>query len=181
MIQQSTASLFFGFGIYTLLLILALQFRKGKTDIINQFDQSVCLMIPIVFIIFILTTIIDLMIQYNQVWNTSEFDVLYTRVFGKYWLGYWIQPILFLSSQLLWFQHVRKNVWIRLFIGIVLLISVEQIIIYLTSLHREYLPSTWSITLSDRILSWTVDFISFLVIGILFHFLRKKLLLLIPK
>jgi hypothetical protein len=72
-------------------------------------------------------------------------DLLH-RMFGKYWLGFWLQPLLWFSiTQLLRFETIRKNIFCRLIFSILIILSLERIVIISTSLHRDYLPSSWTI------------------------------------
>ncbi len=68
------------------------------------------------------------------------------RVFGPYWAFYW--ALIFcnvLMPQLLWFQRVRTSpLWLFL-ISLVVNVGMwlERFVIVVTSLHRDFLPSSW--------------------------------------
>src|SRR5262249_55303613 len=68
------------------------------------------------------------------------------RMFGPYAVAYWaLITCNVVIPQLLWFKAVRNNP-LRLFcVALVVLIGMwlERYVIVITSLHRDYLPSSW--------------------------------------
>lgn len=76
----------------------------------------------------------------------AERFVFLNRAMGPYAWAYWIMlSCNVLVPQLLWFRKIRRTV--LLMYPIVLLINVgmwfERFVIVVTSLHRDYLPSSW--------------------------------------
>ena len=68
------------------------------------------------------------------------------RAFGPYAWAYWTMVgCNVLVPQLLWIRKVRRSVW--LMYPVVILVNVgmwfERFVIIVTSLHRDYLPSSW--------------------------------------
>jgi molybdopterin-containing oxidoreductase family membrane subunit len=79
--------------------------------------------------------------------NEYEKFMIYNRMTGPYAPYYW--SLIFFNGvmpQLLWFKKVRRTTWILFLISIGVNIGMwlERFIIVVTSLHREYLPSTWA-------------------------------------
>ena len=107
--------------------------------------------------------------------NLYERYMMYNRMFGPYWWAYW--ALLFcnlLTPQVLWFKRFRTNT-VSLFI-VSLIVSVgmwlERFVIIVTSLSRDFLPSSWGMYIPTR---W--DFATFLgtiglFVSLLFLFLR---------
>jgi hypothetical protein len=66
---------------------------------------------------------------------------------GPYAWAYWIMVTCnVISPQLFWFKKIRTNpLWIFL-LSIVINIGMwfERFVIIVTSLHRDYIPSSWS-------------------------------------
>lgn len=64
------------------------------------------------------------------------------RVTGPYWWAYWYLILnSLLLPNLLWFKRVRHSAW---FIPVYIIPAlIEPVVILITSLHRDYLPSTW--------------------------------------
>ena len=79
--------------------------------------------------------------------NPIEQFTFINRAFGPYAWAYWIMfscNVFF--PQLFWFKKIRRN--IPLTFVLVLLVNVgmwfERFVIIVTSLHRDYLPSSWA-------------------------------------
>lgn len=69
------------------------------------------------------------------------------RAFGPYWWAYWIMVACNVGfPQLFWFKKIRRN--IPIMFVLVLLVNVgmwfERFVIIVTSLHRDFLPSSWA-------------------------------------
>src|SRR5690606_24413918 len=68
------------------------------------------------------------------------------RISGPYWWAYWIMMTCnVISPQLMWFKKLRTNLAFTFFISIVVNIGMwfERFVIIVTSLHRDWLPSSW--------------------------------------
>jgi hypothetical protein len=78
--------------------------------------------------------------------NKYEKFMIYNRMFGPYWFLYWML-ILFnvLIPQLLWSKRFRNNTIILFIISIIVNFGMwlERAVIVITSLHRDFLPSSW--------------------------------------
>ena len=78
--------------------------------------------------------------------NTYEGFAFVNRAFGPYWWGYWIMVSCnVLSPQIFWFKKARKNLYIVFIISIFVNIGMwfERFVIVVTSLNRDFLPSSW--------------------------------------
>ena len=68
------------------------------------------------------------------------------RMFGPYWWAYWIMVSCnVISPQFFWSKWCRTNPWFIWWITIFINIGMwfERFVIIVTSLHRDYLPSSW--------------------------------------
>ncbi|HMP72290.1 MAG TPA: polysulfide reductase NrfD [Kiritimatiellia bacterium] len=70
----------------------------------------------------------------------------FNRMYGPYWWSYW--GLILCNGvipQLLWFKKVRTSPIILFFLSIVINIGMwlERFVIVITSLHRDFLPSSW--------------------------------------
>lgn len=85
--------------------------------------------------------------------NVYERAIVWTRWRGPYAPGYW--ALIFCNiafPQLLWIPKIRKNpVW-QFIISLDVLIGMwlERFIIVVTSLHRDFLPSSWGMYYATR-------------------------------
>src|SRR5690554_6780550 len=69
------------------------------------------------------------------------------RATGPYAWAYWIMMTCnVISPQLFWFKKLRRNITFTFFMSIVVNIGMwfERFVIIVTSLHRDYLPSSWT-------------------------------------
>jgi molybdopterin-containing oxidoreductase family membrane subunit len=176
MTETLLKSILFGFGVYSIFILLIKPIFSDAIKIkIEKFDNSACSIIPVIGLIYLLNWLGTLFFQYNNLEDSAEIYQLKSRLFGTNWFGYWLQPSLFLSSQLLWFKKLRKIILIRLLIALALTVSIESIVISLTSLHRDYMPSTWSVPLSSKIIEWIWSIGIFTSITIIFDLIKTRL------
>ena len=77
------------------------------------------------------------------------------RMFGPYWWAYWsMMTCNVISPQLFWFKKIRTSIVATFLLSLVVNIGMwfERFVIIVTSLHRDYLPSSWAMfypTISD--------------------------------
>ncbi len=88
-------------------------------------------------------------VEFFMAWysgNPIEQFVFINRAFGSFAWSYWIMVscnVLF--PQLFWFRKIRRSVPIMLVIAILVNVGMwfERFVIVVTSLHRDFLPSSW--------------------------------------
>tara|TARA_B100000900_G_C20508746_1_gene687048 strand:+ start:97 stop:663 length:567 start_codon:yes stop_codon:yes gene_type:complete len=69
------------------------------------------------------------------------------RATGPYWWAYWsMMTCNVFSPQFMWFKRLRTSIVFSFIISIVVNIGMwfERFVIIVTSLHRDYLPSSWT-------------------------------------
>jgi Ni/Fe-hydrogenase subunit HybB-like protein len=69
------------------------------------------------------------------------------RMFGPYWWAYWaMMTCNVITPQLFWSQRLRRNIPFVFVISIFVNVGMwfERFVIIVTSLHRDYLPSSWA-------------------------------------
>ena len=76
----------------------------------------------------------------------AEQFVFLNRAFGPYAWAYWTMVscnVIF--PQLFWFKKIRRSIPMMFVIGIIVNIGMwfERFVIVVTSLHRDFLPSSW--------------------------------------
>ena len=88
-------------------------------------------------------------IEFFTAWysgNVYEQFVFMNRALGPYAWSYWIMVTCnVLVPQLLWRRKLRVNPWALFAISILVNVGMwfERFVIIVTSLHRDYLPSSW--------------------------------------
>ncbi|NBC17938.1 MAG: hydrogenase [Bacteroidetes bacterium] len=84
------------------------------------------------------------MAWYSQV--EYEQYAFINRAFGPYAWAYWIMMTCnLISPQLFWFKKLRRSIPVMFALSIVVNIGMwfERFVITVTSLHRDFLPSSW--------------------------------------
>ncbi|MBK7295706.1 MAG: polysulfide reductase NrfD [Flavobacteriales bacterium] len=68
------------------------------------------------------------------------------RATGKYWAYWAMMTCNVVSPQVFWFKGLRTNLAFTFFMSIIVNIGMwfERFVIIVTSLHRDYLPSSWN-------------------------------------
>jgi len=98
------------------------------------------------------------MAWYSQV--PFEQDIFFKyRIAGPYGWSYWLMMTCnVVSPQLFWFRKLRRNVTFTFIMSIVVNIGMwfERFVIIVSSIYRDYLPSSWSLYYRPTI--WEVGF-----------------------
>lgn len=66
---------------------------------------------------------------------------------APYWWAYWsMMTCNVISPQLFWFKSLRRNIYLTFVMSIFINIGMwfERFVIIVTSLHRDYIPSSWT-------------------------------------
>jgi len=77
----------------------------------------------------------------------AEYYAFYNRATGPYWWAYWsMMTCNVISPQLFWSKKLRTNIVATFILSIIVNIGMwfERFVIIVTSLHRDYLPSSWA-------------------------------------
>jgi len=80
--------------------------------------------------------------------NPFEQFVMLNRMFGPYAALYWTYMVLNVALvQLIWFRAVRRRHMLLFAISILVNVGMwtERFVIVVTSLHRDFMPSSWGI------------------------------------
>lgn len=178
-LQVIQIDFFTAFGLLTILYFLISIFTKNT--FIKNVDEESNRFISFIGILYLIIWSIGLFVELN-ILNTEDKSQLLNRMFGKYWFGFWIQPLLWvLLTQLLIFKMIRKNILLRLIFSILFIFSIERMIIIYTSFQRDYLPSSWTmhndlnIYPSNLILELMMKITIFLLFVGIFFLIRGKI------
>ncbi|WP_009032815.1 NrfD/PsrC family molybdoenzyme membrane anchor subunit [Indibacter alkaliphilus] len=69
------------------------------------------------------------------------------RAFGPYWWAYWsMMTCNVISPQLFWIKKIRTSIVLTFILSLIVNIGMwfERFVIIVTSLHRDFLPSSWA-------------------------------------
>jgi len=78
--------------------------------------------------------------------NTYERFMYWNRMTGPYWPAFWaLIATNIVTPQLLWLKRVRHNIPLLFVISLIVNTGMwlERFVIIVTSLHRDFLPSSW--------------------------------------
>src|SRR5437773_11504623 len=87
----------------------------------------------------------EFFIAWYSGYNYEQFAFI-NRAFGPYWWAYWTMITCnVLSPQVFWFKRARTSIVIHFIVSIFINIGMwfERFVIIVTSLHRDFLPSSW--------------------------------------
>jgi len=164
-----------GCGVYVLLRVFLLR-RKGmdsrRIDW-QEIDEICCLVFSISGLILLGVFIYEHLVLRSSMPENDR---------GSQFIGYYFHwlPLLYIVvvTQLFWLKQVKRNAWLRVAIanGITLLIFsegiiYERLVIILTSLRGDYLPSSWVGVMIDMVLlKWLfyLGVFSFIVTAVYF-------------
>ncbi len=79
--------------------------------------------------------------------NIYEQYAFMNRAFGPYAWAYWIMMTCnVISPQIMWFKKLRRSITVTFILSIIINIGMwfERFVIIVTSLHRDFLPSSWA-------------------------------------
>ncbi|MCV2484236.1 hypothetical protein OD917_04825 [Flavobacterium sp. SH_e] len=165
------------YGIIIIICLLLSIFIKNPIlqKINNQSNRFITFIGIAYLIVFLLATIIELNIS-----DEESKNYLLNRMFGKYWFGFWLQPLLWFSmSQLLRIKSIQKSILLKLIFSFFFIISIEKIVIIATSFHRDYLPSSWTMSTysysSNLFLELLIKFSIFLISAVFFMMITQKI------
>ena len=178
-LKTLTVDFFTAFGLYSFLFLISSIFINKAT--FYKFDEEAKKFISFVGFLYIIIWFLGIFVYYIES-SPEERTGMINRMFGKYWFGIWIQPLFwFLLSQIFRIKLFSKNILIRIFASFFLIFSIERLVIISTSLHRDYLPSSWTmysdlgIYSSFFILSILLKILFFMLFVWLFTFIANKI------
>jgi Ni/Fe-hydrogenase subunit HybB-like protein len=139
-------AIFSGFAmVLTLMLITRVVFKLEDYITINHIE-SMNKIIVLTGSIVGIAYITELFIAWYSGVEYEAYAFL-NRATGPYWWAYWsMMTCNVISPQLFWFRSVRRSIVLTFILSIVVNIGMwfERFVIIVTSLHRDYLPSSWA-------------------------------------
>lgn len=125
------ADLMIGFVLYSILILVVRLLFKGNIELLNKIDFYACKTIAVVGILYFASWFIELIL----IVQNEEFS---NREVGIYWWYYMILPIgCVIITQLLRFRKFNKSFLFRILIGMLFLFTLEELIILVTTYHRD--------------------------------------------
>jgi hypothetical protein len=141
-----SGAIFSGFAMVLTLLIVTRKVFKLEDYITIYHIELMNIVIIITGSIVGIAYITEFFVAwYGQV--PAEFYAFYNRATGPYWWAYWsMMTCNVISPQLFWFKKLRTNIVATFVLSIIVNIGMwfERFVIIVTSIHRDYLPSSWA-------------------------------------
>ncbi len=139
-------AVFSGFAMVNTLLIIMRKVCNLEDYITVQHIELMNIVIMITGSIVGVAYITELFIAWYSGVEYEQYAFL-NRATGPYAWAYWaMMTCNVFSPQFMWFKKLRTSIMFSFFISIVVNIGMwfERFVIIVTSLHRDYLPSSWS-------------------------------------
>jgi Ni/Fe-hydrogenase subunit HybB-like protein len=139
-------AIFSGFAMVQTLLIIVRKVVSLEHYITRQHIEMMNIVIMLTGSIVGVAYLTELFIAWYSGVEYEQYAFL-NRATGPYWWAYWsMMTCNVISPQLMWFKKLRTSIPFTFVLSIVVNIGMwfERFVIIVTSLHRDYLPSSWS-------------------------------------
>ena len=174
--------LFYTLGFYSIIYFITTRFIKDET-LLNKFDGFAIIAIIYGGVIWFGLLIIGTFLWYFELDDeVNKIDYLDRIFYSTYSFYYWGQYIYwFILTQLFRLKKISKNLILRILISFLFVLTFERIIILITTIHRDYLPSSWSIhnefsfVTNNLILNLIIKLLTFIVLVLIINYSSKKI------
>ncbi|MGQ2982241.1 NrfD/PsrC family molybdoenzyme membrane anchor subunit [Flavobacterium sp.] len=139
-------AIFSGFAMVNTLLIIMRKVSNLEAYITIQHIELMNIIIMITGSIVGIAYITELFVAWYSGVEYEQYAFL-NRATGPYWWAYALMMTCnVISPQVMWFKKIRTSIYVSFVISIVVNIGMwfERFVIIVTSLHRDYLPSSWT-------------------------------------
>jgi molybdopterin-containing oxidoreductase family membrane subunit len=139
-------AIFSGFAMVQTLMLIARKVQKLEDYITIAHIESMNKVIVLTGSIVGIAYITELFIAWYSGYLYEQY-AFYNRAFGDYYWAYWsMMTCNVLSPQLFWFKKFRRSIFVSFFMSIFVNIGMwfERFVIIVTSLHRDFLVSSWN-------------------------------------
>lgn len=140
-----SGAIFSGFAMVITLMTLARKFMRLENYITVRHFENMAKVIIITGGIVAMAYMTELFTAWYS-GNIYEKYAFANRAFGPYWWGYFIMVgCNVLLPQLFWIKKVRTTIWMLFVVSLFINLGMwfERFVIVVTSLHRDFLPSSW--------------------------------------
>ncbi len=140
-------AIFSGFAMVLTLVVLMRKLYKMEAFITDSHVDAICRVLIFVSLIMGSSYITEVFIAWYSGSTFEFFTFFHNRITGEYAFEFWAMFIFnALFPQLFWFKKIRRNIWIVFAISIFINIGMwyERYIIVITSLSKDFLPSSWA-------------------------------------
>ncbi|MBK7083913.1 MAG: polysulfide reductase NrfD [Flavobacteriales bacterium] len=142
-----SGAVFSGFAMVQTLLLVMRKVMKLESYITVKHVEYMNIVIIVTGSIVGVAYITELFISWYSGVEYESYAFI-NRATGPYWWSYWaMMTCNVVSPQVFWFKKLRTNLGFTFFMSIIVNIGMwfERFVIIVTSLHRDYLPSSWTL------------------------------------
>ncbi|PRY04955.1 quinol:cytochrome c oxidoreductase quinone-binding subunit 1 [Pontibacter ummariensis] len=139
-------AIFSGFAMVLTLMIITRKVYKLEDYITIEHVESMNKVIITTGSIVGIAYITEFFIAWYSQVEYEQYTFI-NRAFGPYWWAYWsMMTCNVITPQLFWIRKIRRSLTATFIISIFVNIGMwfERFVIIVTSLHRDYLPSSWA-------------------------------------
>ncbi len=139
-------AIFSGFAMVLTLLLVTRKVYKLEDYITIEHIEMMNIIIIVTGSIVGIAYITEFFIAWYSGVEAEQYAFI-NRATGPYWWAYWsMMTCNVISPQLFWFKKIRTNLAATFVISIIVNIGMwfERFVIIVTSLHRDFLPSSWA-------------------------------------
>ncbi len=140
-------AIFSGFAMVLTLMLIARKVLGMQDYITVQHVEAMNKVIIVTGSIVGIAYITEFFIAWYSGVNFEQYAFI-NRASGYYWWAYWsMMTCNVITPQLFWFKKIRTSLTATFIISIFINIGMwfERFVIIVTSLHRDYLPSSWTV------------------------------------
>ncbi len=141
-----SGAVFSGFAMVQTLLLIMRKVMKLENYVTVKHIEYMNIVIIVTGSIVGVAYITELFISWYSGVEYESYAFI-NRFSGPYWWAYWsMMTCNVISPQLFWFKKLRTNLTFTFVMSIIVNIGMwfERFVIIVTSIHRDYLPSSWT-------------------------------------
>ncbi len=140
-------AIFSGFAMVLTLVITMRGLYKMNDFITDSHIDAVCRVLVFISLIMGTAYLTEIFMAWYSGSEYETYMFFRNRLFGEYAPQFWTMFIAnAIVPQLFWFKKMRRNMWVVFIVSIIINIGMwfERFNIVVTSLSRDYLPSSWA-------------------------------------
>lgn len=138
-------AIFSGFGMVLTLLLVARKVLNYENYITIGHLEAMAKVVMLTGTMVGLAYITEFFIAWYSGFEYEQYAFM-NRAFGPYWWAYWtMMSCNLIAPQVFWFKWARTTPWFLFMMSIIVNVGMwfERFVIIVTSLHRDYLTSSW--------------------------------------
>lgn len=151
-------AIFSGFGMVLTLLVIGRVVLKQENYITMGHLDAMCRIVMLTGTMVGLAYITEFFVAAYSGVEYEQYAFI-NRASGPYWWSYWIMMSCnLIAPQVFWTKWARSTPWFIFLMSIIVNIGMwfERFVIIVTSLYRDYVPSSWSYYYSPT--PWEIGF-----------------------